>query len=163
MGDSGARIVERRLHLVAEPAVMLGGLVGAAHPFGGIEPDPLADRRGAVLGGVEQVEAGEVELALEVLDALVQGAPEPGPVGALGSQRLFQDAQLQHDRPAAGLADDRGAADGLGFDQALGHGRVDGVGAHAGLSVLREENRLIIRHQLIEIHSQAKERPFDWT
>ncbi|MBS0554063.1 MAG: hypothetical protein JSS47_16280 [Proteobacteria bacterium] len=82
------------------------------HLLGCILARPAAHVALAVLRGVEQVDANDVQLVVQVSHASIQAAPRPGLVGAPGAEMLFHPAEPERDGPATGSANDEGAADG---------------------------------------------------
>ncbi len=64
VGNARPGIVDARLHLLAEPRIIGSGLMGALHALGCILARPAAGIAIAVVGGVEQVDANDVQGSL---------------------------------------------------------------------------------------------------
>ena len=90
-----------------------------------------------MVGGVQQLETGNVQLVLNVCHGPVEAAPGARFVGALGAQGALMQAQFKNHRLAAWLADDGCTPDSGCIGHALRHGCVDSVGSGHGFFAVK--------------------------
>lgn len=131
--------LDRLGHLGTIPFVVASRFMGVAQALGGICAGAAFHGISiAMVGGVQQVKAGNVQLILDVGQRPIQAAPGARPIGALRAKRALLQAQLEHHRPAARLANDGGAPDGGGLGHALGHGGVYRVVGGRGFTAQKD-------------------------
>ena len=127
---------------------MIGRLVASFHARGLIGP---AARAGVGFMRLRvHLEAGEAEFVADESGGRGQVAPQARGLGALGGDGALQGAVAHEHGPSAWLAEDDGAANGVGFDEALDGLSVDDFwlrGSDGHFSAMR--SKCVMRDYLV--------------